>query len=182
MALLTEEQRVFAQYGEASKDLIWTGRPGQGLRLRQRDALLIPFSLMWGGFAIFWESMALTQRAPFFFKLWGIPFVLVGLYFIAGRFIWEAFVRSKTWYAIAGGSALICRQIPSGGLQRIYLRTVTSLGLTVGANGVGTVTFGENNRWSGWGDWNGSTVPSFEFIADAQRVYDMCVSAREAAS
>jgi hypothetical protein len=181
LALLTDEQRVFAQYGEASKDLIWTGRPAQGLRLRQPDMLLIPFSLMWGGFAIFWESMALTQRAPWFFRLWGIPFVVVGLYLIVGRFIWDAYARSKTWYAIAGNCALICRRTPSGGLQRIYLKNVSNLRLTVGASGVGTITFGNDDRLGGWGSWSGPTVPSFEFIADAQRVYDECVRAREAA-
>jgi hypothetical protein len=181
LALLTDEQRVFVQYGEASKDLTWTGRPAQGLRLRQRDMLLIPFSLMWGGFAIFWESMVLIHGAPWFFRFWGVPFVLVGLYLIAGRFIWDAYVRSKTWYAIAGDSALVCRQVPSGGLQRIYLKNVDNLHLTVAASGVGTITFGNNDRWDGWGSWTAPTVPSFEFIADAQRVYDKCVRARKAA-
>ncbi len=66
--------------------LIWWDRPGQGLLLMPRDALLIPFSPLWGGFAIFWESMAVSGATPFFFKIWGVPFIVVGLYPIAGRF------------------------------------------------------------------------------------------------
>lgn len=180
MGLLTDAQRVFAEYGELGKDLTWTGRPAQGLRLRRPDLLLIPFSLMWGGFAIFWESSVLALGGPWFFKLWGIPFVLVGLYLIAGRFIWDAYVRSKTWYAIASDSALICRRTPGDGLQRIYLQSVNNLRLTVAKNGTGTISFGNDVPW-GWGGsqgWNGPAVPSFEFIADAQRVYDMCAEAR----
>lgn len=179
MALLTDGQRVFAQYGETNNDLLWTGQPARGLRLRRADVFLIPFSLMWGGFAIFWESLVVAGRGPWFFELWGIPFVLVGLYVIAGRFVWDAYVRSRTWYAITSDSALICRRMPGGVLQRISLRNVNNLRLALGESGTGTISFGNEVPWGwgGWQGWAGSTVPSFEFIADARRVYDMCVQA-----
>jgi hypothetical protein len=54
--------------------------------LRRADALFIPFSLMWAGFAFFWETMAIRGGAPFFFWLWGIPFILIGVWITVGRF------------------------------------------------------------------------------------------------
>ena len=87
-------------YLDPSERLLWSGQPKQGLRLQASDAMMIPFSLMWGGFAIVWEAMALgifathtpnpqhphEQIFAWIFPLWGVPFVIVGLYMIFGRF------------------------------------------------------------------------------------------------
>ncbi|MFF0991548.1 hypothetical protein [Kocuria nitroreducens] len=47
----------------------------------------MPVRLLWGGFAIDREWQAVASSVSLLFALWGIPFVLVGLCFMVGRFV-----------------------------------------------------------------------------------------------
>ncbi|TGT22819.1 PH domain-containing protein, partial [Mesorhizobium sp. M4B.F.Ca.ET.172.01.1.1] len=80
--------------------ILWSGIPAQGLLFSGRDIFLIPFSLLWGGFAIFWTYMATKQGAPLFFDAWGAMFVCIGLFFVFGRFIFDAWLRQRIHYAV----------------------------------------------------------------------------------
>lgn len=71
------------------------------------DVFLVPFSIMWGGFAIFWEASVLTSGAPIFFVAWGIPFVGVGIYFIFGRFIYKRSRQRQTAYGLSSERAMV---------------------------------------------------------------------------
>src|SRR4051812_33856940 len=101
-----EQLRPYVRPGER---LLWSGRPDPSVRFTGKDAFLIPFSLMWGGFAIFWEAAAIagTKGSSRFFILWGIPFVAIGLYMIFGRFILKARRKRETAYGLTDQRALV---------------------------------------------------------------------------
>ncbi len=154
--------------------VVWTGRPAQGILFTPRDAILIPFSLMWGGFAIFWETMVLRHGVPWFFVLWGVPFVLAGLVLIFGRFLIDAYLRARLYYAITDRRVLIVRDAPFPGLVSLTLTPPPQVQLVLGAGGRGTIKFGQR-VWFGRGDMSAfipalSATPQFIGIENAQAV------------
>lgn len=87
--------------------LLWVGQSDPARLFSPRDAFLVPFSLLWGGFAIFWEVGVLTTGAPWFFALFGSVFVLIGLYLIAGRFLVKRHRKRTEVYAVTERRAFI---------------------------------------------------------------------------
>lgn len=90
------------------EQLLWAGQPDPGVRFTSADAFLVPFSVLWGGFAIFWEVAAITTVKQPLFIIWGIPFVLMGLYFIFGRFIFKKRRKRATVYGLTNSRAIVC--------------------------------------------------------------------------
>jgi len=66
------------------ESIVWSGEPVRHRLFRGEDAFLIPFSLFWGGFAIFWEASALRAAgSDAGFAVSGLPFVAVGTEYLA---------------------------------------------------------------------------------------------------
>jgi hypothetical protein len=94
------------QYLRADEQLLWSGTPDASVWFAPQDAFAIPFSIAWCAFAIAFESAAVTS-GPVIAKLWGIPFVAMGLYVVAGRFFYKASRKRRTTYAITTKRAMI---------------------------------------------------------------------------
>src|SRR5699024_10833697 len=54
--------------------ILWEGAPEKGLSLTSRDIVLLPFSVIWLGFALFWEYLAVTTSRSPLMVVWGLPF------------------------------------------------------------------------------------------------------------
>ncbi len=88
------------------EQLLWCGRPDPRLWFTSADLYLIPFSVLWCGFAIFWEAGASRSGGPFF-AAFGVPFIAIGLYMVAGRFFYKHYRKKQTVYGITTQRALV---------------------------------------------------------------------------
>ncbi|CAL4869970.1 hypothetical protein MMA231_04268 (plasmid) [Asticcacaulis sp. MM231] len=177
----------------ADEKLLWSGTPIQGLRFHQSDFLLVPFSLMWGGFAFFWEASVLYSSGvrvsvspPYitgtffsFMALWGIPFCLVGLYVIFGRFFFDAAARANTVYAVTDRRIII---VARTSVRSLAFGTLPQLELKEGSNGRGSIIFGESSffmgaGWPAWGNRRYSRPMTFDGISKVREVYTLIIDA-----
>jgi hypothetical protein len=170
----------------AGERLLWTGRPRQGIVLRPADIFFISFSLMWGGFAIFWEVGVLASGAPWFMSIWGIPLVLIGLYIIFGRFLVDARQRASKFYAVTSERVLIVSGVFAQKVRSLDLDAIGDVSLTERRNGAGTITLSQvpHYWWSSGMEWPGLAsldIPRFELAGEARQVYEIIRSARRAA-
>lgn len=156
---------------------LWAGVPRQGLLLRPADIFLVPFTVLWAGFAVFWEASVVRQGAPLFMALWGIPFVAVGLYITVGRFLIDRRRRARTTYALTSERILIGSGLWAPEVKSLDLRTLSDITLQERRDGSGTITFGPTHPFAALyagTAWPGmAQAPSFEMIPDARRVYEL---------
>lgn len=171
----------------------WSGQPDPSVIFTKSDIFMIPFSLVWGGFAIFWELAASGVlfgssghgSPPIFFPLFGLPFVLVGLYFMFGRFFYRSWINKRTCYVVTNKRVInISLGIKGRNVQATFIRDIPTINKSIGGNGVGTLVFGNSRGMMGYYgntgmEWMGSNsvvgaVPqSFYDIRDANAVYEL---------
>jgi hypothetical protein len=170
---------------EPEERILWEGAPNRRAFVMRGPVFLIPFTLAWLGFAIFWTVGATTSGAPFFFWIWGGGFILVGIYFAFGRFLVADMEARRTRYVFTDRRVVIRSGAFSPEYQELTLDDLPPAQLLEGRGGVGTIYFGPPDpyaRWVGAG-WPGyrSSAAGFVAINDAASVFRRIGEARRAA-
>jgi hypothetical protein len=186
----------------SGESILWAGQPNPRVILHKDDLVLIPFSLLWGGFAIFWEagvsgywgSGPNAGKQWAFGMLWGVPFVLVGQYIIWGRFLYAAWKKKRTHYAVSERRVIVVQNGWKRQMASAYIDALPTLVKEGGSSGIGTLRFAlVEPIWSGqlrgeswyrsWhGPWHGlsiGSVPTFLDIDDVDSVYRLVSDLRE---
>lgn len=189
----------------SGESIAWMGKPNPRVVFHKQDLFLIPFSLLWGGFAIFWEggvsgfwNHSSRNGAWIFGMIWGIPFVVIGQYLIWGRFLYDLWLKGRTYYAVTNRRVLVLQKGWSQKIVAAYLDSLPALTREGSGSGPGTLSFGSDTsffsgfsadsssarRRSNWGAWNSMNVagaPIFRDIDDVDYVYRLVSDLREKA-
>jgi hypothetical protein len=157
----------------SGETVIWCGKPERRVIFHKQDLFVIPFSLLWGGFAIFWEWGASGHFAgksdTLFFSLWGIPFVIMGQYFIWGRFFYTAWRKGNTYYAVTNKRVLVINKGWSRKVTDGYIRNLDSVSLTTRSDGLGTIEFAPDPAASR-PTWGRSSRKGYQMDIDLSRL------------
>jgi hypothetical protein len=119
-----------------------------------------------------------TSGGVNFFVLWGLMFVLIGLYLVFGRFIIDAWARGGLHYAVTDRRILIARPSPFARFTALNITQLPDIDLNERGNGRGTIRFGQPMVIGGRrGRANTlpalDPTPQFLGIEDARRVFDL---------
>lgn len=163
----------------SDEKLIWTGKPKTGIVFRNSDFFMIPFSFFWAGSVAVWEAGAISSGAPLFFKLWGIPFIVVGIYFTLGRFFVDAKKRAHTIYGITSDRIIIKSGIFRREVKSLNIKTLSDISMTQKKDNSGTINLTATDlRYSMMQgiEWPGAKQPPrLELIDDVKSVYDIII-------
>ncbi len=168
---------------DPAERILWSGQPRQGWMLRPQDIFMIPFSLLWGGFAIFWFVSVLFIGENIFFALFGVPFVLVGLYMIFGRFLFDIWARKNTYYALTNQRILIRNGGRVASLTSINLTAIPEITFQEHRGGSASIYFGAMPPQMGAfsSRVRSQAGPFFDHIENGQQVYQTLRRAQQGA-
>ncbi|WP_108485181.1 aspartate carbamoyltransferase catalytic subunit [Oceaniglobus ichthyenteri] len=159
---------------DPGETILWQGAPDPQVRLTGGLGQSL-FGLFFAGFALFWIAAAAfigndTGFVGMVFPLFGVPFLLIGLYMVFGRFIWDAYVRRGTFYTLTNKRAYIATA--TLGQRKLAAHDIAQSPVFEYVQGPpDSVYFTENRQMTK----NGSITHKigFEFIENSREVVDL---------
>jgi hypothetical protein len=174
--------------------IFWAGMPNPSVIFHSSDWTMIPFSLLWGGFAVFWEGGAAgswgnrrgSAHSWEVGMIFGAAFVVIGQYLIWGRFVVDAWLKRRTYYAVTDRRILFLQDGFKRKVRGVYLDSVTETQREGSPTGIlwlgpkASMVNGRNRSNPSWSFLNiDATVPVLADIDDVDSVYRLILDLRQ---
>lgn len=168
----------FTAYLKPGEHIVWSGKPKQGLLIRDADMIAIPMSIMLFGFAALLDFLWFTYNVHWPIILFAITASAAFVYLGVMRFFVAATRRRYIHYCLTNKRVLsIQGRKPK--LETLPLSQIDKAEITAEKDGSGHVSFGNVNPVWPWllGTFyfSGAAIPGFELVPDVEKVYDALV-------
>ena len=102
-------------YLNPGEKVLWQGQPSSKLRLQFKHPMHHVVGLIFVVFSVFWMTQAAAAGGLFW--MFGLIFLVIGLFNAGGVFFWRAYAAKVTWYSLTNQRALIATDFPLIGRQ-----------------------------------------------------------------
>jgi hypothetical protein len=188
----------------SGETVLWAGRPSPGVVFHKSvNEFLVPFSMLWGGFAIAWEIAAIWSLhsqpthvgQSVFMILSGIPFVVMGQYMIWGRFLHAARKKRSTYYAVTNRRVIVVQDCQERQVAVADINSLPTLTKEKHSREIGTLRFVParepfartwpempSDRLEAWDVMSIKHGPIFVDVEDVDSVYQLISAVQTNAS
>jgi hypothetical protein len=175
----------------SGENIYWAGMPNPAVIFHSDDWTTIPFSLVWTGFFVFWEAQAFglwgnrAAKNDIFMELWGIPFLVMGNYMVWGRFLFDAWAKRRTYYAVTNRRVLVLQEAWNRKTSMMFLDTIPQIereGSATGTLWFGTkypVVASKGRKSRDMSRFSVGDVPVFADIDGVDAVHRLIIELRE---
>jgi hypothetical protein len=166
------------------ENLLWAGRPKQGILLRASDRLTVPSALVWTGFVIFFLFKVLTSSEPSGSGILILLFIFLvgGFYVSVGRLLIESRLRASTYYGLTEQSVIVVQNPRSRKkVNRVALGSVSDIDLEEYSDSLGTISFdaGEGSSLLHPRDYPVTSFECLDHIENPRSVFSKIMEAKQ---
>lgn len=134
-----------------NEEILWTGKPNYKKLFEKSDIFLVPFSIIWLLIAIIFELIALIGTKEggiidMIFPIVGGMFILVGLYYSFGRFIYKYNKKKKTYYVVTNDRILTIRKGKKRIISTKFIKDISEISKVNDKREMGTIVFDQNSH------------------------------------
>lgn len=173
------------RYLAADEKLLWSGQPTDE-HISVFGGFQSVFGLFFVGFAVFW--MVMVTRIAAFMSIFALPFIMIGMYIVAGKSIILNNNKKNIYYAVTNQRVMMMISGRYNRFRDIRYSRISEVKLVLSRRqtGCGTIIFTSPNlipeypygRYWDRRSNNNSLLDSFIDIADAERVYNLINKSR----
>lgn len=183
---MNDIKRYFENRLKEDEQIIWCGKPKDGILVKHADLILIPMSVILMGFALIFDYVLIRYNAPFIFVSIGIVLTLTGIYFLFIRFYTDKARRKNIFYCLTTKRILMLSGRKHNNLKELPLRDIIQLEKSEDKDGSGFILFGFTNPLFPWLFGTISTsnekISGLESLTDVNDVYEKISTALNAAA